>query len=145
MINSDNQTKPYEENTIFFDCLGIPINWVCRLVGACADNQSRGMGREWLQRSVSADESSKHQNRARRPTKRKFRRARNHCGEPWQAGRLAASSPARRRTSLALAQPRRGQHPQIIPVAHRPANAGMIGTLKMAGRVNADSCAEEAA
>jgi len=34
-------------------------------------------------------------------------------------------SPARRRTSLALAQPRRGQHPQIISVAHRPANAGM--------------------
>jgi hypothetical protein len=35
-------------------------------------------------------------------------------------------SPDRRRTSLALAQPRRGQHPRIIPVAHRPANAGMI-------------------
>src|ERR1035437_1161242 len=32
--------------------------------------------------------------------KRKFRRAPNHCCEHWKAGRLAASSPARRRAGV---------------------------------------------
>jgi hypothetical protein len=38
--------------------------------------------------------------------------------------------------SALTAHRRRGQHPPKISAAHRPANAGMIGTLKMAGRVN---------
>jgi mRNA-degrading endonuclease YafQ of YafQ-DinJ toxin-antitoxin module len=37
---------------------------------------------------------------------------------------------------VVVAHPRRGQHPQIVPVAHRPAHAGMMKTLKMAGRIN---------
>jgi hypothetical protein len=42
---------------------------------------------------------------------------------------------SRRRTGVAAAQLWRGQHPQIISVAHRPANAGMSGAMKIAGRI----------
>jgi hypothetical protein len=37
---------------------------------------------------------------------------------------------------VAVAQSRRGQHPQIIPVAHRPANAGMMNQLNKRERLS---------
>ena len=90
--------------------------------GCLARRQGRANHGAVQRRHAICDEH----HRARRPAKPKCRRAPNNCCEHWHAGRLAASSATGRRTSVAVTQSRRGQHPQIIPVAHRPADAGMI-------------------
>jgi tetratricopeptide (TPR) repeat protein len=112
---------------VFFD-VGTPARNVGFLIRdpAAAGRSARHQGRANRGAVQCHHAICGERHRARRPAKRKCQRAPNNCCEHRQTGGFAASSATGRRASVAVAHPRRGQHPQIIYAAHRPANAGMI-------------------